>query len=86
VAEATLSGKVVLITGGAKRVGAAIARRLHASGASLMLHYHSAKSEAVELQRALNAARANSATCWSTTPRAFTRPRSARSSSPTGTT
>jgi pteridine reductase len=61
VAEATLSGKVVLITGGAKRVGAAIARRLHVSGANLMLHYHSAKAEAVELQRALNAVRANSA-------------------------
>ena len=61
MAEATLSGKVVLITGGAKRVGGAIARRLHASGASLMLHYHSAKSEAAELQRTLNAGRANSA-------------------------
>jgi len=34
-----LSGKVVLVTGGAKRVGAAIARRLHREGANLMLHY-----------------------------------------------
>ncbi|HEX5864369.1 MAG TPA: pteridine reductase, partial [Casimicrobiaceae bacterium] len=34
-----MQGKVVLVTGGAKRVGAAICRRLHASGANLMLHY-----------------------------------------------
>jgi pteridine reductase len=52
---------VCLITGGAKRVGAAIARRLHAGGANLMLHYHSAKAESVELQKALNGVRANSA-------------------------
>ena len=61
MAKQALSGKVCLITGGAKRVGAAIARRLHAAGANLMLHYHSAKAESVELQQALNAARANSA-------------------------
>ena len=61
MSEAGLSGKIVLITGGAKRVGAAIARRLHASGASLMLHYHSAKGEAQKLQQEFNAARANSA-------------------------
>jgi pteridine reductase len=61
VAKEALSGKVCLITGGAKRVGAAIARRLHGAGANLMLHYHSAKAESVELQQALNAARANSA-------------------------
>src|SRR5262245_64207419 len=61
VAKDVLSGKVCLITGGAKRVGAAIARRLHGAGANLMLHYHSAKAESVELQQALNAARANSA-------------------------
>ena len=61
MSDASLSGKVVLITGAAKRVGAAIARRLHAAGANLILHYHSAKPEAAELQRSLNAARANSA-------------------------
>ena len=39
-------GKVVLITGGAKRVGAAICRRLHAAGANLMLHYRASAGEA----------------------------------------
>jgi len=56
----SLSGKVVLITGGAKRVGAAIARRLHREGANLMLHYRGSEREAKALRTELNAARANS--------------------------
>ena len=57
----SLSGKVVLVTGGAKRVGAAIARRLHREGASLMLHYRGSEREAKALRAELNAARADSA-------------------------
>ena len=56
----TLSGKVVLVTGGAKRVGAAIARRLHREGANLMLHYRGSEREAKTLRTELNAARADS--------------------------
>lgn len=52
--------KVVLITGGAKRVGAAICRRLHASGARLMLHYRSSAGEARLLQAELNHVREDS--------------------------
>jgi pteridine reductase len=52
--------KVVLITGGAKRVGAAICRRLHASGARLMLHYRASAGEARLLQAELNGVRADS--------------------------
>jgi pteridine reductase len=55
-----LKGKVVLVTGGAKRVGAAICRRLHGSGADLFVHYRSAKEEARALQAELNAQRMNS--------------------------
>ena len=55
-----MQGKVVLITGGAKRVGAAICRRLHAAGANLMLHYRASKGEARLLQAELNGARADS--------------------------
>lgn len=55
-----MQGKVVLITGGAKRVGAAICRRLHAAGASLMLHYRTSAGEARLLQSELNGLRANS--------------------------
>jgi pteridine reductase len=55
-----MQGKVVLITGGAKRVGAAICRRLHAAGASLMLHYRASAGEARLLQAELNGARGDS--------------------------
>jgi len=57
----SLSGKVVLVTGGVKRVGAAIARRLHREGANLMLHYRGSEREAKALRAELNAARADSA-------------------------
>lgn len=50
----------MLITGGAKRVGAAIARRLHREGASLMLHYRGSEREANALRAELNAERDNS--------------------------
>jgi pteridine reductase len=53
-------GKVVLITGGAKRVGAGICRRLHAAGASLMLHYRASAGEARLLQAELNHTRPKS--------------------------
>jgi pteridine reductase len=56
----SLNNKVVLITGGAKRVGAAICRELHACGAQLMIHYRSSTSEARALQAELNLLRANS--------------------------
>ncbi len=55
-----MQGKVVLITGGAKRVGAATARLLHASGANLMVHYRSSVDEARALQDDLNAVRPDS--------------------------
>jgi pteridine reductase len=53
--------KVVLVTGGAKRVGAAICRRLHAQGAKLVIHYRSSLDEARALQLELNDNRPNSA-------------------------
>ena len=52
--------KVVLITGGAKRVGAAICRFLHADGADLMVHYRTSAIEARSLQADLNTLRADS--------------------------
>lgn len=55
-----MQNKVVLITGGAKRVGAAICRLLHAGGADLMVHYRSSAAEARALQAELNEARADS--------------------------
>ena len=55
-----MQDKVVLITGGAKRVGAAICRRLHGAGAKLMLHYRASAGEARLLQAELNGVRADS--------------------------
>jgi pteridine reductase len=55
-----LTGKTVLVTGGAKRVGAAICRRLHAQGANVMLHHRASVAEARALQHELNARRADS--------------------------
>ena len=60
VSEQSLNNKTVLITGGAKRVGAAICRLLHANGANLMIHYRSSITEARALQAELNLQRANS--------------------------
>jgi pteridine reductase len=56
-----LAGKSVLITGAARRVGAAVARALHAQGANLVIHYHSSAQAAAELCAALNGARSGSA-------------------------
>jgi pteridine reductase len=57
----TLSGKVVLITGAARRVGAEIARVLHAAGANVLLHYHCSAEDAAALAGELNALRPDSA-------------------------
>ncbi len=57
-----LAGKSALITGAARRVGAVIARTLHAAGASVVLHYHRSAEEAAALARELNDARPDSAT------------------------
>jgi len=59
-----MQGKVVLVTGGAKRVGAAICRRLHAAGAELAVHYHSSAQEALALQDELNKLRPKSAAAF----------------------
>ncbi|CAG0999503.1 glucose 1-dehydrogenase [Methylophilaceae bacterium] len=59
--EKNLENKVILITGGAKRVGAAICRLLHEDGANLMIHYRRSVHEARALQAELNLKRPNSA-------------------------
>ncbi len=56
-----LDGKVALITGSARRLGAAIAARLHAGGAAVAIHYRCSSEEADALVAAFNEARAGSA-------------------------
>jgi pteridine reductase len=57
-----LTGQTVLITGGARRLGAAMAQALHAVGANVVIHHRTSTEDAEALLRTLNARRANSAT------------------------
>ena len=50
---ASLQGKTALVTGGARRIGAAICRALAARGAVVAVHYHHSEAEAVALGREL---------------------------------
>jgi pteridine reductase len=59
---ATNMNKVALITGAAKRIGAAIARQLHSQGINIVLHYRHSKDHAQALCGELNVQRSNSAT------------------------
>ncbi len=53
--------KVALITGGAKRIGASIARTLHVEGYAIIIHYYLSYDEAHRLADELNTIRPNSA-------------------------
>jgi pteridine reductase len=50
----------VLVTGGARRVGAAIARAVHAAGADVIVHCHRSRADAAQLVAGLEGARAGS--------------------------
>lgn len=55
------NSKSILITGAARRVGAAIARRLHGAGCNVVIHCNRSRAEADALARELNGARPKSA-------------------------
>lgn len=57
-----MQNKTVLITGSADRIGAEIARSLHADDMDIIIHYHRSPAQAHSLVDALNAARQHSAT------------------------
>jgi len=52
--------KTALITGASRRIGAAIARRLHGAGMNILLHYRHSHAEAESLAQELNALRSDS--------------------------
>ncbi len=56
-----LRDKAVLVTGSARRIGAAIAEAFHAHGANLAVHYRSSQADAEALVARLNADRPGSA-------------------------
>jgi pteridine reductase len=55
-----LAGKVALITGAARRVGAEIVRGLHAAGMDTAIHYRDSEAAAVALKRELQQTRPDS--------------------------
>jgi pteridine reductase len=59
--DESLTGKTVLITGAARRVGAAIVRVMHGAGANVVVHYRKSAHDAESLVAGLNGARAKSA-------------------------
>lgn len=58
--DQALTDKVALVTGGAQRIGAAIARLLHEQGMRLVIHYHSSEAAAHALQAELHQVRRDS--------------------------
>lgn len=56
-----IAGKVVLVTGAAHRIGAAIACTLHDQGMNVVLHYRSSEQQATTLEQQFNSRRAHSA-------------------------
>src|SRR6478609_7346805 len=59
-ADYSMQGGAILVTGAARRIGAAIVRRVHAAGADVVLHCHRSRDEAERLAAELEAARAHS--------------------------
>lgn len=55
-----LHGKCALVTGGARRIGAALVRTLHADGMNLVVHYRGSADGARALQQELEAIRPDS--------------------------
>jgi pteridine reductase len=59
-----LEGRVALVTGAARRVGAEIATQLHAAGADVAVHYRHSADDALDLVARLNTLRAESAAAF----------------------
>ncbi|HYW04754.1 MAG TPA: pteridine reductase [Gammaproteobacteria bacterium] len=59
---AALQGKTVLVTGAARRIGAAIATHLHGCGMNVVLHYHESGTAAEALRDLLQLQRPGSVT------------------------
>lgn len=57
----TLDGKVALVTGAARRIGAAIAETLHGAGMRVVIHCNRSRAEAERLRETLEARRSGTA-------------------------
>ncbi len=59
--QPTLDNKIILVTGAARRIGAAIVTRLHENGARVAIHYRGSAADAELLAADLNQVREDSA-------------------------
>ena len=59
-----MNSPVILITGGARRIGAEISRSLHAAGGTVAVHFNSSNTDADNLVAELGALRTGSATAF----------------------
>ena len=57
----SLNGRTAIVTGGGRRIGAAIGETLHAAGASLLIHCNHSRAEAESLAERLDESRPGSA-------------------------
>jgi len=73
--NATAPAQTVLITGGGRRIGAAIAKILHAKGMSVAIHHNHSTDEAQALQASLEHARPDSTSLHQLDLRAENAPR-----------
>lgn len=64
--QVNLNGKTALVTGAARRIGAAIATRLHADGANVAIHHRGSADAAAALADKLNELRSDSARTFHT--------------------
>lgn len=64
MANPDLKDQWILVTGAARRIGAAICTSLHGAGANIAVHYRSSKTAADDLCERLNAARPDSAVAF----------------------
>jgi pteridine reductase len=62
--QPTLDNKIVLVTGAARRIGAAIVTRLHQNGARVAIHHRGSSADAEQLAARLNQDRDDSATTY----------------------
>jgi pteridine reductase len=60
----SLAGRIALVTGAARRVGAEIATQLHAAGADVGIHYRNSGEDATNLVARLNGLRPDSAAAF----------------------